>query len=205
MTWSNLDTPNNLKQLIGTSGDRIYALTIGGLAHTTNGTDWTNDELDSNADSLPATDINLAALPSKVNANTNNLTLIGNRNGKTVVWTRVEENGTNDNNAWALLPYDTYNQKTLPHLAALQVVAYDGALLATGGDMSHFYKSLDHGLTWSAIDFYALPLGQATDTPFALFADSDNVLRYSQARQATVLSGRLARLGWKQNQTAFTE
>lgn len=205
MTWSNLSTPNNLKQLIGTSSNRIYALTLGGLAHTTNGLDWTADELDSNADSLPTSDISLAALPSKVNANTNNLTLIGNRDGKTVVWTRVEENGTADHNAWALLPYDSYNQKTLPHLTGLQVVAYDSGLLATGGDMSKFYKSLDHGLTWSAIDFYALPLGQATDTPFALFRDSENVLRYSQARQATVLSGRLARLGWKQQQTSFTE
>lgn len=205
MTWSNTNTPNNLKQIIGTSGNRIYALTLDGLAHYSSNAGWVNDDLDSNADSLPTSDISLASLPSKVNAHTNNLTLIGNRDGKTVVWTRVEENSSSDHNAWALLPYDSYNQKTLPHLSDLQVVAYDGALLATGGDMSQFYKSLDHGLTWSAISIYALPLGQDADTPFALFNDSENILHYSKAHQASVLSGRVARLGWKQQQTSFTE
>ncbi len=205
MAWSTLATPNNLKQLIGASSDRVYALTTNGLAHFDNNLSWSEDQLDSSADSLPTSDINLVSLPSKVNKATNNITLIGNRDGKTVVWTRVEENGTDDNNAWALLPYDSYNQKTLPHLTGLQVVGYDGGLLATGGDMSQFHKSLDHGLTWSATDIYALPLGQATGTPFALFCDSENVLRYSQAQQVTVLSGRLARLGWKQQQTSYTE
>ncbi len=205
VTWNGLSTPDNLKQLIGTSGSRLYALTHDGLAYSSNGIDWTADQLDSSADSLPASDINLASLPSTVNKATNNLTLIGNRGGKTVVWTRVEENGTDDNNAWALLPDDSYNQKTLPCLEGLQVVSYDGGLLATGGDMSLFYKSLDHGLTWSTTDVYALPLGQTAGTPFALYCDSENVLHYSQAQQATVLSGRLARLGWAKQQTSYTE
>ena len=145
-------------------------------------------------------------MPSKVNANTNNLTLIGNRNGKTVVWTKVEENGEHaDNNAWALLPEDSYNQKTLPCLEGLQVVVYDGGLLATGSSTSLFYKSLDHGLTWSSVDLYATPIIQANPTAAALFCDSNNILYFSKAQLSTVLSGRLARLGWKTEQTSFNK
>lgn len=202
-TWSTLSTPNNLKQLIGSTNKRLYALTYNGIAYTTDGQNWTDDTLDSAPDSLPATDINLAWIASKVNTNTNNLTLIGNRNGKTVVWTRVEENGTADNNTWALLPEDGYNLKTLPCLDGLHVVAYDGGLLATGCGQTAFYTSLDHGLTWSITDIYALPT--ATTAAMALFRSDDNTLYCSQAGKATVVSGRLARLGWKNQQTAFTE
>ncbi len=203
-TWTAAPTPGNLKQLVGSSDKRLYALTDNGIAYTTDGQNWTDDTLDSAPDSLPATDINLVSIASQVNANTNNLTLIGNRGGKTVVWTRVEENGTADNNPWALLPEDSYNLKTLPCLEGLQAVAYDGGVLATGGDLTTFYTSKDHGLTWTSTDIYALP---ATDTATqaALFRKSDNTLYCSRAGQAAVLSGRLARLGWKKQQTAFTE
>ena len=206
VNWSKMDTPNQIKQIIGGSGSRLYALTTSGLAYTTDGQTWVNDALDSNADALPESDINLMAMPSKVNANTNNLTLIGNRNGKTVVWTKVEENGEHaDNNAWALLPEDSYNQKTLPCLEGLQVVVYDGGLLATGSSTSLFYKSLDHGLTWSSVDLYATPIIQANPTAAALFCDSNNILYFSKAQLSTVLSGRLARLGWKTEQTSFNK
>ena len=205
MTWVNLDTPNDIKQLIGCSGNRIYALTGNGLSSFGSSLDWTEEHLDNSSDSLPATDINLISLPSTVNANTNNLTLIGNRDGKTKVWVKVEENGTANSNTWALLPYDSYNLKTLPSLKGLQVVAYDGGLLAMNNTMTRFYTSLDHGLTWTSTSLYALPSDQTTDEPTALFRDSENILHCSQAHQATVRSGRLARLGWKKQPTSFTE
>ncbi len=204
-TWTAAATPAGIRQLIGTSGARLYARTDNGLAYTTDGQTWTDDALDSDASLLPATDLNLVALPSKVNDNTNNLTLVGNRNGKTVVWTKVEENGNaNADNTWALLPDDAYNKKTLPHLSGLQVVAYDDALLATGAGTTLFYTSLDHGLTWTATSIYTLPAtADATASAAALFCDTENILYYSRAQQSTVCSGRLARLGWKTNQTAF--
>ena len=207
--WSTLATPDGIKQLLGCSGARLYALTDNGIAYTTDGQTWTDDVLDSSNDCLPTTDLNLVALASKVNDNTNNLTLIGNRNGKTVVWTKVEENGKGADNAWTLLPDDSYNHRTLPALSGLQVVAYDDALLAMGGDSATFYTSQDHGLTWAATSIYALPIDTTTTATAAanaaLFCNTENTLFYSKEQKTNVLTGRLARLGWKTEQTAFTK
>ena len=197
-----------IKQLLGATDQRLYALTDNGIMQSIDqGATWTSDSLDDEATNLPTGDINFIAQPSRINSDTYNLTLIGNRNGKTVVWSKVEEDAKlSQTQPWAFYSSDEYNRKTLPALSNLQVVAYDNQLFATGGDFSHIYTSPDQGLTWSTDDTYTLPddFGLSAAS-FAFGVDSSNILYISKAGSSTIWSGRLARLAWANNQKVFTK
>lgn len=207
-TWTNVAEVPAIKQLLGATDQRLYALTDNGIMQSIDqGATWTSDSLDDEATNLPTGDINFIAQPSRINSDTYNLTLIGNRNGKTVVWSKVEEDAKlSQTQPWAFYSSDEYNRKTLPALSNLQVVAYDNQLFATGGDFSHIYTSPDQGLTWSTDDTYTLPddFGLSA-TSFAFGVDSSNILYISKAGSSTIWSGRLARLAWANNQKVFTK
>ncbi len=197
--WSEMAQGTALTQLLGASDAALYALSADGIALSKdNGATWTTDALDDAATNLPATNVSFVCIPSKTNDLTNDLIVVGIRNGATCVWRKVEENVENSQTQpWAFYPDDEYNKKQLPALANLQVVGYDNGLLALGGDFSTFYYSPDEGLTWTADDNYTLPttFGR-TATPFAMNVDSSNVIYISKASDGYTWSARLARLGW---------
>lgn len=203
-SWDHVASAS-IKQLIGASAAKIYALTDEGIASSADGITWKNDSIDDSNTLLPEENINFISTASTVNTKTNNLVLIGNRNGKTVVWSKVEDNADEESKEpWAYYTDDEYNRKTLPYLANLQVVEYDGGLLATGGDFTRFYTSPDYGLTWDIDTTYDLPDGaKGTAMPFTLSCDQNNILYFSQSGSGNIITGRLARLGWKKEQTIF--
>lgn len=206
--WSEMAQGTALTQLLGASDAALYALTADGIASSKdNGATWTADTLDDDATNLPSTNVSFVCIPSKTNDLTNDLIVVGTRDGITRVWRKVEESADNaQTQPWAFYPDDEYNKKQLPALANLQVVGYDNGLLALGGDFSAFYYSPDEGLTWTADDSYTLPatFGR-TATPFAMTVDSSNVIYISKAAAAETWSARLARLGWTTDQKEFTK
>lgn len=207
-TWSSVATVSGMTQLLGATDKRMYALTATGIQQSTDGgATWTDDKLDDAASLLPASDVNFVVQASRTNADTYNLTLIGNLKGRTVVWSKVEEDADNsDSQSWTYYSDDEYNRKTLPMLSNLRVVVYDDELLAMGGDFSKVYVSPDQGLTWTVSSAYALPetFGY-TAAPFALTADSEHHLRVSKSGDPLVWTAQLARLTWADNQTVFTK
>lgn len=206
--WETMTQAGNIKKIVGASARKLYALTGDGLAWSADGgRSWTADRLDDSSDSLPDGNISLACLPSATNADVSNLVLVGTRGGKTVVWTKVEEpDGATQQQPWLFYPADDYNAHTLPALANLHVVAYGGILLATGDDFATVYVSADEGLTWLPSTTYYMPSWQdRSATPFAWACRADNTLMFAPQGTATVYSARLARLGWQNNNTIFTE
>lgn len=205
--WSLVAEAQGIKQIVGASKTKLYALTENGVAYSTDGKTWTADRLDDEVSKLPAEDVNFICQTSKLDENVSHLILIGNLNGKTTIWSKVEENdNAQSTEPWAYYSDDDYNRKTLPYLSNLQVVSYNGGLLATGGDLSKFYTSPDMGLTWSTVSTYNLPEAMTgTAVQSTLAADSTNILYFSPMSSNTVLTGRLAILGWKDNQTVFTK
>lgn len=207
-TWSQTAQGTTLTQLLGASDAALYALSADGIASSKdNGATWTADALDDAAANLPSTNVNLVCIPSKTNELTNDLVVVGTRDGVTRVWRKVEENADNAQaQPWAFYPDDEYNKKQLPALDNLQVVGYDNGLLALGGDFSTFYYSPDEGLTWTADNSYKLPttFGR-TATPFAMTVDASNFIYISTAASTDTWSARLARLGWTTDQKEFTK
>ena len=197
--WQTVATLSGVKQLLGATPARLYALTDAGLSYSSDrGATWTADALDDAAGNLPETDLNFVCSAAVTNDNTYNLLLIGNRNGKTVTWAKVEENGNGvQSQPWYLFTDDEYNQKTLPSLSNLQVVNCEGKLLAVGGDLKTIYSSLDQGLTWSAETTYTLPTALVgASVPAAMTMGQKGMIYFSTSASPAVYYGRLTRYGW---------
>lgn len=206
-TWSLVASNPDIQQIAGASTTRLYALTTNGIVYSTDGSTWTSDRLDDNAGLLPTEEVNFICTSSSMDNNVNNLVIIGNRDGKTMIWRKVEENdNASSAEPWAYYTDDEYNRKTLPYLQNLQVVKNGDELLATGGDLTKFYVSPDMGLTWTVTLTYNLPTAMTgTIIPSAMASDSSNMLYFSTANTGNVLVGRLAKLGWKDSQDVFTK
>ena len=201
--WQNVATLSGVKQLLGATPARLYALTDAGLSYSPDqGATWTADVLDDASDNLPETDLNFVCSAAVTNDNTYNLLLIGNRNGKTVTWAKVEENGNGaQSQPWYLFTDDEYNLKTLPSLSNLQVVNCEGKLLAIGGDLKTIYSSLDQGLTWSAETTYTLPAALVgASVPAAMTVGQKGMIYLSASASPAVYYGRLTRYGWAENE-----
>ena len=218
--WTSGST--NIKRLLGASKTRLYAFDANGMiASSTKGVDWTEESLSESTDWLPANDISLCARPLKTNEDSYRLLLCGNRTytlGDTtaVVWGKIEEPSTTEAQGWSLFKWDVTNPYPLPAQYNLQVVAYDGMFVALGGTSTmminstsgsakSFYRSADNGITWQRDTTMALPSGFAAFDNFALTADKDNYLWIADATTGIVWRGRINRLGWTEDQKAFTE
>lgn len=202
-TWEQTGSNAAISRLLGAGTAKLYALTGQGIvASADQGATWTSESLDDDAAHLPTDNINFACMASKANAETNKLFLIGQRDGKTVVWSKVEENANgSQQQPWAFYADDEYNRLTLPLMANLRVIAYGGELIAMGGDFSTFYHSQDQGITWTPYTDMALPESFGRNAAaFALAVDETNIVYLSRQGEAAIWSGRIARLGWANNQ-----
>ncbi len=202
--WEKVNNPTSPANILAQTDNCHYTFADGKIMKSTdNATTWVEDNIDDSADNLPSSDANIIATASPLNDGSYNLVLIGNRNGRTVVWSKVEEKD-NNTNPWAYYPADEYNKKTLPYLANVKAVAYDGGILATGGNFSKVYFSQDHALTWSVDTTYTLPADFGLEpAPFAFVADTDNIMYISKDGSNKIWAGRLSRLGWKQEEYIF--
>lgn len=203
--WREVVSENSYPDWLGMTDNSIYYLRNDSLLRQDiKSREMSVESLDDDASNLPNTDVNLIIKASQVNDGTYNLTLIGNRNGKTMVWGKVEESD-NAGNSWYYYQPDEYNTKTLPHLANLRATSYGDGIIATGGDFSKVYYSPDNGLTWDVDTIYTLPEAFGmTPAPFALGADTNNILYISKEGSNEIWSGRLAELGWKKEETVFS-
>lgn len=207
-SWHKVGVGAQLERLIGASDKKMYALMADGIVVSDNeGSTWKVATLDDSPDNLPTENVNFIVVASNINRQTYNLFIIGTRDGKTKIWRKVEENAKNSQEQpWAYYPPDDYNKLELPALANLQVIGYDGGLLALGGHFNKFYFSRDEGLTWLGKKVYDLPktFGKSAQ-PFSMARDDKNIIYITKDGEPTVWNGRLARLGWEQNQTEFTK
>lgn len=207
LSWKETGSPTGLTQLVGASISKLYALTAGGLMSSAdNGATWSTNALDDNAANLPTENICFVCIPAKTNAQTNSLMIIGTRDGETKIWRKVEENASgSQDQPWAFYSPDDYNKHTLPALTNLQVISYDNALLALGGDLSTLYSSKDQGLTWFATDSYKLPASlPRRETPFSMVCGNKNMIYITRANDAIVRTGRIARMGWAREERTLT-
>lgn len=193
--------------VIGTTTKYRYAITDGKLMRASvNGGEWTEETIDDDASLLPTENVNFIASPMVNDPSYNNLLIIGNANGKTVMWSKVEDDG-DKSQVWMYYNEDEYNQKkALPYLENVKAVLYGDSIIATGGDFSEVYTSPDWGLTWSKSTLFKLPTDFGNQTAkFDMAVNKDNILYITRDGSSTVWSGRLSQLGWKEDQKLFTK
>ena len=205
--WNNVASAASLIRLIGATPKCIYALTTNGISISRdNGATWVKDSIDTDASKLPDTDINFICQEYNSTRSIYSIVLVGNKNNKTVVWSKAEENNNSANaQPWTFYTEDENNRKTLPYLSGLQVIAYDGGLLAIGGNMSKFYYSPDNGLTWTVDSNYPFPEGFNGSSSAAMGRNDKNIIFLTKTGSAQVYTARRARLGWEISPKVFTE
>ena len=200
-TWNTVGSAA-INSLIGATTTKLYALNTDGtlVASTDNGATWTEELLDSDAAFLPTLSTSFVSIPSRTNAQTAQLVLVGLRDASlfpddptACVWAKVDEQTeASENQPWFFYGTKTEKQYGLPRMSQLQAVAANGIILAIGritGGKILSYISKDSGLTWQADSDYALPDGFAPAGAFALTADTDGNIYLIDGKTGKVWQG----------------
>jgi len=223
-----------LDQLVGASTEEIYGITTGGLlvARYTDYNWWYLEERDKEG-ILPEEYATSVTYPMNMSDSTDMVVMAGNIEiplhgenvWRTAVWRKIFDYSvtgaishflqTGDfGGRWTYIGNSGYNNFLLPAMESLQIVRYDGTLIALGGDVldeniggvacSAVYKSRDNGITWIEDDNYAMPpTDSATKEMFdtdvnaiAAVVDDEHYLWVICSGTGEVWRGRMNRLGW---------
>ena len=216
--WSVVSTVA-LKQLVGASKAKLYALTENHeiVVSADGGATWQAETLSPSNALLPEADLNFAVQPSKTNAGANQLFMTGTTGKRVSLWGKVEENDEKaENQPWTSYTPSAENRFALLNLTNLQVVKYGDALVAMGGAgkgessgvkaFCEIYGSVDGGLTWKKHATLVFPEGfHSSETSFAMATDADHYLWIVCGKTGQVWRGRLNKLGWPVVKRVITE
>ena len=196
------------------------------------------DETKSSFDTLPLQDFTLVSFPMNLSDSTDYVLMAGNKktddSWNSCLWRRIVDysesgitsllveyittliEGKDDYpewiRKWTYLDRGNDHRYEMPALENIQIVRYDGVLLAFGGKglndttigaLRNIYKSRDNGITWQKESKYSMPPtdGNATfnsaATSFSAVAD-DNYIWIVCAGTGEVWRGQLNRVAWGQ-------
>ncbi len=149
---------------IGSGTKEAYALSQDGqlMVSTDGGETWTPDNIDDDPALLPTDNIAFVSVPFAANDSTDYQLMVGttpNYPKGCVVWRKIAEYASGSApSKWVLLPVENYNTYALPWLEHINLLSYNGLILAIGND-GKIYQSRDQGLTWKVTSTYTLPEG----------------------------------------------
>ena len=160
--WNKRVKAAGLREFIGEGTIEAYAYSNDGtlMVSIDDGLTWNPDSIGDNASLLPTSNIEFLSLPFAVNDSTDYQLLVGSNENDTehsVVWRKVAEFGYDfDPCKWVQIPFSHYNKYALPKLKNIDLVYYNGLILAIGSDKK-IYQSRDKGITWKTSSAYQLP------------------------------------------------
>ncbi|MBR1468799.1 MAG: hypothetical protein IJ605_01600 [Prevotella sp.] len=172
-----------------------------------------DDGLDAPTEWLPTSDLNVGILPTKTNDDLYLKILVGNRDAEAypadstaMVWCKIAELGV-EGGGWFFFTPTSSNRNQLPRMKDLQMVVYDGLLVAIGGSgigactsapYAKFYESKDNGLTWHSSANISFPEGFASDGKWAMVVDADKHLWLIDENSRQAWRGYLNKKKWEQ-------
>ena len=156
VNWEVLNDELTFERILAADSQRIYAADGTDLWASTNGTDWEAQGL-KNIDMLPEMPVSYAAYTSKTNAKLQNVVMLGYNPAadKAVTWFKISANSESDQQ-WNYINISDDNHYPMPDFTYMQMVRYNGCLLAVGKgaqgltDFADLYQSDDNGITWHA-------------------------------------------------------
>ncbi|SHK56584.1 DUF6242 domain-containing protein [Xylanibacter ruminicola] len=175
--WEQIAATAGMKQFIGYGTVESYAYSNDGKLMVTrdNGETWAADELDEDASWLPTENIAFVSWPYTTNDSTDYQLLAGSSNksdNACMVWRKVAEYSKNSiPSKWVLIPLVDQGKYYLPKMENLNLVRFNGAVLAIGNDKT-IYVSRDQGITWKTSSKYTLPEGLGTNNLSATTDDN---------------------------------
>ena len=149
-----------LKQLVGSSTNRLYALGQDGrLKASVNGNDWTEEQLDEDAALLPQESVDIVCLPYSPVDSTDYVLLIGDgdQTDYAAVWRKLADYSSEAaSGTWVYMSMDNRSSYRLPKQGQRSMASYGSHVLSVGSDMT-VYVSRDQGNTWRIESAYQLP------------------------------------------------
>lgn len=224
-TWDIMGTATDVTRLVAASRYSLYGYATDGRLMTSkdNGATWAVAEIDDELSLMPYGETTYASVEIEGYAKTDRVMLFGTRDAATypndkylTIWGKIDEAAENsENQPWAYYGVSADNNHAAPLLSGISAVAYDGGVYMMGqeeGKAPKFYKSLDNGITWREdTATVMLPTNfneNATNTitangTYALTVDKNKSLWLVNASNGMTWRGRINRLGWAKEQTAF--
>lgn len=224
-TWDIMGTATDVTRLVAASRYSLYGYATDGRLMTSkdNGTTWAVAEIDDELSLMPYGETTYASVEIEGYAKTDRVMLFGTRDAATypndkylTIWGKIDEAAENsENQPWAYYGVSADNNHAAPLLSGISAVAYDGGVYMMGqeeGKAPKFYKSLDNGITWREdTATVMLPTNfneNATNAitakgTYALTVDKNKSLWLVNASNGMTWRGRINRLGWAKEQTAF--
>lgn len=224
-TWDIMGTATDVTRLVAASRYSLYGYATDGRLMTSkdNGATWAVAEIDDELSLMPYGETTYASVEIEGYAKTDRVMLFGTRDAATypndkylTIWGKIDEAAENsENQPWAYYGVSADNNHAAPLLSGISAVAYDGGVYMMGqeeGKAPKFYKSLDNGITWREdTATVMLPTNfneNATNAitakgTYALTVDKNKSLWLVNASNGMTWRGRINRLGWVKEQTAF--
>ncbi|WP_295426735.1 DUF6242 domain-containing protein [uncultured Prevotella sp.] len=224
-TWDIMGTATDVTRLVAASRYSLYGYATDGRLMTSkdNGATWAVAEIDDELSLMPYGETTYASVEIEGYAKTDRVMLFGTRDAATypndkylTIWGKIDEVAENsENQPWAYYGVSADNNHAAPLLSGISAVAYDGGVYMMGqeeGKAPKFYKSLDNGITWREdTATVMLPTNfneNATNAitakgTYALTVDKNKSLWLVNASNGMTWRGRINRLGWAKEQTAF--
>ena len=224
-TWNIMGEATDVTRLVAASRYSLYGYATDGRLMTSkdNGATWTVAEIDDELSLMPYGETTYASVEIEGYAKTDRVMLFGTRDAATypndkylTIWGKIDEAAENsENQPWAYYGVSADNNHAAPLLSGISAVAYVGGVYMMGqeeGKAPKFYKSLDNGITWREdTATVMLPTNfneNATNAitakgTYALTVDKNKSLWLVNASNGMTWRGRINRLGWAKEQTAF--
>lgn len=196
-TWKVVSENPDITQLIGASSKYLYAYTAAGISVSKDkGASWEQENLDTDADSLPTQNISMNVAGVLSAKNVENVMLMGTRDKalNATTWLRTVDYDRNaEAGQWNYLEIEKNQSGKMPCLDQVITCAADTGFVALGSN-GKWYKSQDAGLTWTQDKKVALPDEFGTAGRFAFCRDKQHY--YWIIRNGYVWRGRFNIDGW---------
>lgn len=223
ITWQPTGR-GELHRLVAASSSKLYAFDEGDnlISSADEGATWVNERLDTSADFFPTTDLAFCCTTSRVDKDTEIITIVGNRavdmfpsDVQAHVWSKLADfSQFSTHDPWMYVNPDDVASRMLPRLSSLNIVNYDNGILAAGANgrgaceekgFQRFYYSNDGGIYWNKSEICVFPSAFECGDVFTMTVDDNNFLWLFCGKSGQVWRGRMSANSGKSQPTSFTE
>lgn len=204
ISWTKVATEFKASTLVVAGSKVLFALSEGKFYTSEDAINWTANDVDM-PEYLPTETATGVCIASRIDKTFESLVVVGEKDGKNVVWKREIDLTGAETYPWIYIPASLSSQYNIPYTKHTALNVYDGVTLMSGltpdNQLAPLYLSRDNGRTWKT-DLIKTPKAEANDA-LAVTVDDNNFIWMFCGKSGEVWRGRLNRLGWEIPENSF--
>lgn len=209
ISWESLATQSTatISRLVATTNQDAFALSQGGILHSTDMFNWTDDDLADDFTQFPQTDITATHSEMAFNPNFHYVIVCGKTTGgSNIIWRKIIDTKGDNSEPWAIYPMDNDNKYLYPTKAQPLIFTYGDQLLHLGlqdGSASQINVSTDGGRCWKPQSTANNPVLATPVSTFSAFVDPDHNIWIATSPAGQIARGRINRLSYDNTPSVF--